>query len=334
MIPQTMTAIGIREAKGDAGALYPETVPVPRPGPGEILIHITAAGVNRPDVQQRLGLYPPPPGASPILGLEGAGVVVEVGSGACRWSVGDRVTALLPGGGYADYAVADARHALPIPGGLDLIHAAALPETVFTVFANVFELGGLKPGQTLLVHGANSGIGLTAVALARAAGARVIATGRGAAKLEQARALGADRVIDVLAEDYVAVVKGAGGADVSLNMIGGGSIQRDIEALNRFGRLVIIATQAGGRAEARYDQVMVKRLTITGSTLRPRDKDDKARLAAAVEATVWPWIEAGQFHPLVGAVFPLAEAARAHAWIEGDHVGKVILATAGATAAR
>jgi len=326
MIPQTMTAIGIRGGKGGADALFAEQIATPAPGPGEILIRIQAAGVNRPDVIQRLGAYPPPPGASPVLGLEAAGEVAAVGPGAPRWRPGDRVTALLPGGGYAQYAVADARHALPIPAGLDMLQAAALPETVFTVFSNVFEIGGLLAGQTLLIHGANSGIGLAAIALAKAAGAKVIATGRGAAKLEQARLMGADRLVDVTTEDYVEAARAQGGADVALNMIGGDTIQRDIEALNRLGRLVIIATQAGAKAEARFDQVMVKRLTVTGSTLRPRSADEKARLAAAVEATVWPWIAAGLFRPVIDTVFPLEQAARAHARLEGDHAGKIVLA--------
>lgn len=325
MIPDQMTAIAIDGGKGPADALRPTTIDTPRPGPGQVLIRVAAAGVNRPDVVQRNGFYPPPPGAPATLGLEVAGEVVAVGDGPGRWREGDRVTALVPGGGYAQYAVADAGHALPIPAGLDLIEAAALPETVFTVFSNVFEIGGLQAGETLLVHGANSGIGVTAVALAKAAGAKVIATGRGQDKLQTARSLGADCLVDVTAEDFVAAAKAFGGADVVLEMVGGDYVQKDIDALNPFGRLVFIATQAGGKAEASFDRVMIKRLTITGSTLRPRPAAEKARLAAAVEATVWPWIEAGLYRPPIDAVFPLAEAARAHARLEGAHSGKIVL---------
>lgn len=325
MIPEQMTAITIEGGKGPAQALKPATVPTPVPGPGQVLIKVAAAGVNRPDVVQRLGGYPPPPGAPDTLGLEVAGEVAALGEGAVRWRVGDRVTALLGGGGYAQYALADARHALPIPRGLDLTQAAALPETFFTVFSNVFEIGGLKAGETLLVHGANSGIGLTAVALAKAAGATVAATARGADKLEQAMALGADRVIDVSAEDFVAAVKAMGGADVVLDMIAGDYANRNVLALKPFGRLVMIATQKAALSEVDLRQVMTKRLVITGSTLRPRPADEKARLAAAVEATVWPWIEAGKAAPIVSATFPLDRAAEAHAWMEGAHVGKAVL---------
>ncbi len=325
MIPDQMTAIAIDGGKGSAQALRPVTIDTPRPGPGQILIRVAAAGVNRPDVVQRNGFYPPPPGAPATLGLEVAGEVAAVGPGVERWREGDGVTALLPGGGYAQYAVADAGHALPIPAGLSLIEAAALPETVFTVFSNVFEIGALQAGETLMVHGANSGIGVTAVALAKAAGARVIATGRGADRLEQARALGADLLVDVSREDFVAAAKAFGGADVVLEMVGGDYVQKDIDALNPFGRLVFIATQAGARAEAAFDRVMIKRLTITGSTLRPRPPAEKARLAAAVEATVWPWIEAGLYRPPIDAVFPLEQAAQAHERMEGAHVGKIVL---------
>lgn len=325
MIPRQMTAIAIEGGKGPATALKPTRIDVPHPGPGQVLIKTAAAGVNRPDVVQRLGLYPPPPGAPDTLGLEISGEVVMLGEGAVRWSLGDLVVALLGGGGYAEYAVVDARHVLPVPKGLDLIQAAAVPETVFTVFSNVFEIGGLKAGETLLVHGANSGIGLTAIALAKAAGATVLATGRGPDKLVQARVLGADRLIDVTAEDFLVAAKEEGGVDVILDMVAGDYVGRGLAALKPFGRMVFVATQQAAKAETDFRLVMAKRLTITGSTLRPRSADEKARLAAAVEATVWPWIAAGKATPVVSATFPLAEAARAHAWMEAHHAGKAVL---------
>jgi putative PIG3 family NAD(P)H quinone oxidoreductase len=326
MIPDEMTAIAIEGGKGPAEALKPVRVPTPKPGPGQILIQVAAAGVNRPDIAQRMGFYPPPPGAPETLGLEIAGEVVAVGEGAPRWHVGDRVCALLGGGGYAEYAVVDARHALPVPAGLSLVEAAGLPETVFTVFANVFEGGGLQAGETLMVHGATSGIGVTAIQMAKAAGARVIATSRGAAKAAKASGLGADVSIDASAEDFAAVAKAEGGVDVILDMVGGDYIARDIEAINTGGRLVMIAAQAGANVEINLGRIMQKRMVLTGSTLRPRSADEKARLAAAVEARVWPWIEAGKLKTIVDATFPLAEAAKAHAHLEsGDHLGKVML---------
>jgi NADPH2:quinone reductase len=326
MTSPTMTAIRIEGGKGPASALAPHTVARPEPGPGQVLIAVRAAGVNRPDIAQRNGHYPPPPGAPDTLGLEVAGEVAAVGSGAARWREGDRVTALLAGGGYAQYALADARHALPIPAGLDFVQAAALPETVFTVFSNVFEIGGLQSGETLLVHGATSGIGVAAIQLAKARGARVIATSRTAAKARQARALGADISIDVGSEDFAAVVKAAGGADVVLEMVGGDYVAKDIAALNPFGRLVFIAFQAGAHVALDLMPVQRKRLVLTGSTLRPRDTDEKARLAAVVEAQVWPLIASGAVRPIVDRTFPLAQAAQAHAYLEaGDHLGKVVL---------
>ena len=326
MIPDQMTAIAIEGGKGPAEALKPERIDTPKPGPGQILVKVAAAGVNRPDIAQRVGFYPPPPGAPQTMGLEVAGEVVGVGEGAARWREGDKVTALLGGGGYAEYAVVDARHALPIPDGLSLVEAAGLPETVFTVFANVFEGGGLKAGETLMVHGATSGIGVTAIQMAKAAGARVIATSRGPEKAAQALALGADISVDVTAEDFAEVAKAAGGGDVILDMVGGDYIAREIDALNTGGRLVMIAAQAGATVEINLARIMQKRMVLTGSTLRPRNADEKARLAAAVEATVWPWIEAGKLKTIVDQTFPLAEAARAHARIEDSHhLGKVIL---------
>jgi NADPH2:quinone reductase len=320
---ETMTAITIEGGKGPAEALKAVTADRPAPGPGQILIKVAAAGVNRPDLLQRLGYYPPPPGAPETLGLEVAGEVV-VGSG--RWKAGDKVCALLAGGGYAQYAVVDARHALPIPGGLDLVHAAALPETVFTVFANVFEHGGLKTGETLLVHGGTSGIGTTAIAMAKAAGAKVIATGRGADKKAKALELGADIAVDTKAEDFAEIVKAAGGADVVLDMVGASYFDKNLDALNVGGRIVYIASLGGAVLEVPVMKVMQKRAVITGSTLRPRSPDEKARLAAEVERVVWPWVAAGKLKPLIDATFPLEEAAKAHAHLEaGEHVGKVVM---------
>lgn len=319
----TMTAIAIEGGKGPAEALKPVEVQRPEAGAGQILIKVAAAGVNRPDLLQRMGFYPPPPGSPETLGLEVAGEVV---TGSGRWKAGDKVCALLGGGGYAQYALVDARHALPIPKGLDLDHAAALPETVFTVFANVFEHGALKAGETLLVHGGTSGIGTTAIAMAKAAGAKVIATGRGADKKAKALELGADIAIDAKAEDFAAIVKAAGGADVVLDMVGASYFDKNLDALNVGGRIVYIASLGGPVLEVPVMKIMQKRAVITGSTLRPRSADEKARLAAEVERVVWPWIEAGQVKPLIDATFPLADAAKAHAHLEaGEHVGKVVL---------
>jgi putative PIG3 family NAD(P)H quinone oxidoreductase len=321
----TMTAIAVEGGKGAADALRPGIVERPRPGPGQILIRVRAAGVNRPDLLQRLGFYPPPPGAPATLGLEVAGEVV---TGAGRWKAGDKVCALLGGGGYAQYAVVDARHALPIPDGFDFAQAAALPETVFTVFANVFEHGALKVGETLLIHGGTSGIGTTAIAMAKAHGARVIATGRGADKKAQALALGADIAVDAKAEDFAEVARAAGGVDVVLDMVGASYLDRNLEALNTGGRIVYIAALAGPVLEVPVMKIMQKRAVITGSTLRPRSADEKARLAAEIERVVWPWIAAGKLAPVIDATFPLEEAAAAHAHLEaGEHVGKVVLLT-------
>jgi NADPH2:quinone reductase len=329
MIPEQMTAIAVEGGKGPASALKPVRVPTPRPAPGQILIRVKAAGINRPDLIQRMGFYPPPPGAPDTLGLEVAGEVVAVGPGAegvSRWREGDRVCALLGGGGYAEYAVVDARHVLPVPEGLDFVHAAGLPETVFTVWANVFEHGALKAGETLMVHGATSGIGVTAIQMAKAAGARVIATGRGAGKARAALEIGADQAVDVTAEDFVAIGQAAGGVDVILDMVGGDYVPRELDVLNTGGRLVLIAFQGGATAEVALQKIMQKRLVVTGSTLRPRAADEKARLTAAVERTVWPWIAAGKLKTVIDKTFPLAEAAQAHAQVEsGAHVGKVVL---------
>jgi putative PIG3 family NAD(P)H quinone oxidoreductase len=318
-----MRAIVIEGGKGPAEALRLGEADDPAPGPGQILIRVEAAGVNRPDIIQRAGFYPPPPGAPPTLGLEVAG---EVMKGAGRWKTGDKVCALLGGGGYAEQAACDARHALPIPRGISPIEAAALPETVFTVYANVFEGGTLKAGETLLVHGATSGIGVMAIQMGKAAGAKVIATARGRDKAEQALGLGADIAIDATAEDFEAISKEAGGVDVVLDMVGGPYFAKNLAALKTGGRIVYIAAQGGGVAELPIGALMQKRAVITGSTLRPRAADEKARLAAEVERVVWPWIEAGLVKPVIERTFPLAEAAAAHALLEsGHHLGKVVL---------
>lgn len=323
MAEPSMTAIAVEGGKGPAEALKPVSVARPVPNDGEILIRVRAAGVNRPDLLQRLGFYPPPPGAPSTLGLEVAG---EVAVGAGRWKEGDRVTALLGGGGYAEYAVVDARHALPIPAGLDFTQAAGLPETVFTVFANVFEHGGLKAGETFMVHGATSGIGVTAIQMAKAAGAKVIATGRGADKAAQALALGADVAIDTTTQDFAEIAQAEGGVDVVLDMVGASYFAKNLAALKTGGRIVYIASLGGGMLEVPVLAIMQKRAVITGSTLRPRSADEKARLAAEIERVVWPWVEAGKVRAVVDRTFPLADAAGAHAFLEaGAHVGKVVL---------
>ena len=325
-LPRQMTRIAIRGGKGEPDALHPETVDTPAPKAGEILIRIRAAGVNRPDLLQRRGAYPPPAGAPDTLGLEVAGEVAALGEGLTRWGVGDRVCALLAGGGYAQYVAVDARQALPIPAGVDMVQAAALPETVFTVFSNVFERAGLQPGETLLVHGATSGIGVTAILMGKAAGARVIATGRGADKAAAALRLGADLAIDASAQDFVAEVKTAGGADVVLDMVGGDYLQKNIDALNPDGRIAQIAFLAGAKVEVNLAAILVKRLTFTASTLRARPPEEKGRLASAIEARVWPWVADGRLRPPVDKVFPMEEAVAAHGYLEaGEHVGKVVL---------
>jgi NADPH:quinone reductase len=321
-----MRAIGIEGGSGPAEALRMVELPDPTPGPGEILIRVRAAGVNRPDLLQRAGLYPPPPGASAVPGLEVAGTVAALGAGATRWRVGEEVCALLGGGGYAELAVVDARHALPVPEGLDLIKAAALPETVITVWANVFEAGALKAGETLLLHGATSGIGVTAIRMAKAHGARVIATSRGAEKARAAASLGADVSLDATAVDLAAAVREAGGADVILDMVGAAYAAVNQTALNPFGRWVVIGTQSGALAEIDLTRLMLKRQVLTGSTLRSRPPDEKARLIAEVERVVWPWVAAGRVRPPIDATFPLDRARDAHLRLEaGVHVGKIVL---------
>nr|WP_174301561.1 NAD(P)H-quinone oxidoreductase [Caulobacter sp. S45] len=325
-MPHQMTRIAVRGGKGDPEALYPQMVETPAPRPGEILIRVSAAGVNRPDLLQRRGAYPPPPGAPDTLGLEVAGEVAALGEGVARWRVGDQVCALLGGGGYAQYVAVDGRQVLPIPPGVDKVQAAALPETVFTVFANVFERARLQPGETLLVHGATSGIGVTAIQMGRAAGCRVIATGRGAEKAAAALRLGADLAIDANTQDFAVEVRTAGGADVVLDMVGGDYLPKNLDALNPDGRIAQIAFLAGAGVELNLALMLVKRLTLTASTLRGRPAEEKGRLAAAIEARAWPWVASGQLRPPVDRVFPLEEAAAAHAYLEaGEHVGKVVL---------
>lgn len=321
-----MRVIEIEGGKGPATALKVAYRTDPVAATGEIRIRVRAAGVNRPDLLQRQGLYPPPPGASDILGLEMAGEVDQVGEGVDRWHVGDRVCALLGGGGYATLAVVDARHALPVPDGLDFTDAAALPETVFTVFANVFEAGRLQSGETLLVHGATSGIGVTAIQMAKAHGARVIATSRTAAKADAARALGADISLDASTQDLSARLVDAGGADVILDMVGAAYAEANQAALRPGGRWVVIATQSGTLAQVDLLQLMMKQAVLTGSTLRRRSSDEKARLTSAIESLVWPWIVSGAVRPPVDATFPMNQAALAHLRLEaGEHVGKIVL---------
>jgi putative PIG3 family NAD(P)H quinone oxidoreductase len=298
---------------------------IPAPRQGEILIRVRAAGVNRPDLMQRAGLYPPPPGAPATLGLEAAGEVAALGEGVSGWRVGDQVTALLPGGGYAEYALAPEGSALPIPKGLSLIEAAALPEAALTVWANVFEAGALQPGETFLVHGGASGIGTTAIQMAKAHGARVFATAGDMDKCALCERLGA-RAINYRSADFVDVLRAAGGADVVLDMVGGPYVQKNLDVLNTRGRLVMIAFLQGPQVELNLMRLMLKRLTLTGSTLRARPDEEKARLAREVERVVWPWIEAGKFKPVIDSTFPLAEAEAAHQRMHlGAHAGKIVL---------
>ncbi len=323
-----MTVIEISRP-GGPDVLVPGERPRPVPGEGEVLIRVAAAGVNRPDVMQREGKYPPPPGASDIPGLEVAGTVEAVGRGAGEWRAGDRVCALLPGGGYAEYCVAPAGQCLPVPRGLDDVHAAAMPETFFTVWTNVFERGRLQAGESLLVHGGTSGIGTTAIQLGRAFGARVFATAGSPEKCAACERLGAERAIDYHATDFVAAVReasGGRGVDVILDMVGGDYLARNLETLAPDGRLVQIATLRGARTQINLLAVMQRRLTITGSTLRARPVEEKARIAAALRARVWPLVESGAVAPVVHATFPLRAAADAHRLLEsGAHVGKLVL---------
>jgi len=316
-------------AGGDADCMTLADGPAPVPGAGEILIEVACAGVNRPDVLQRSGRYPPPPGASPILGLEVAGRVAALGAGVTEWKVGDGVTALTPGGGYAEYCVAPARHALPIPSGIDFATAAALPETWFTVWANLVELGRLKGGERLLVHGGSSGIGLVAIQLARHLGVECFVTVGSEEKAAFCLQAGATRAINYRTQDFAEEVKritAGTGVDVVLDMVGAPYFQRNLASLRRDGRLVYIAFLEGSRGEADLLPVMVKRLTITGSTMRPRTADEKAAIRDALAAAIWPAWARGELLPHLHARFPLAQAATAHRLMEsGTLIGKIVL---------
>jgi NADPH:quinone reductase len=315
-------------APGGPEVLRPALRPVPRPGPGEVLVRVACAGVNRPDVLQRLGRYPPPPGASDIPGLEIAGEVVEAGAGA-EALLGRNLCALVTGGGYAEYCVAVADHCLPVPAGLSLAEAAAMPETLFTVWHNVFERGWASEGETLLVHGGTSGIGTMAIKLAKLFGLTVIVTCGSDAKCAAARSLGADHAINYRTEDFGARVKaitGGNGAELCLDMVAGDYTQRNLDCLGESGRLVTIAVLGGAQATINMAALMVRRQTVTGSTLRGRSNAFKAVLADEIARTVWPLVEDGKLRPALDRVFPLAEAAAAHARMEaGDHIGKIVL---------
>lgn len=328
MLPKTMTVI---EAKGAGGpeVLVPAERPVPVPGPGEILIKVEAAGINRPDVFQRQGLYPPPKGAPDILGMEVAGKVVALGPGTTRFKGGDPVCALIGGGGYAEYAVAPETATLPIPQGLSMVEAAALPETVFTVWHNIFERAALKPGEWLLVHGGASGIGTTAIPIAAALGAKVMATVGSAEKAHVCRELGATRAINYHEDDFVEAVHettGGNGADVILDMVGGDYVERDLKAAALEGRIVQIAFLKGSKVELDLMRLMLRRLTLTGSTLRVQSAEAKARMAKAIEERIWPLIDEGKFSPVIDSTFPLKDAADAHRRIDDPaHIGKIVL---------
>jgi putative PIG3 family NAD(P)H quinone oxidoreductase len=329
-LPETMTCIEIAEPGGPE-VLRPATRPVPPPAAGEVLVRVAAAGVNRPDVLQRKGGYAPPPGASDIPGLELAGTVVALGPEVDGVAVGDRVCALVAGGGYAEYCPVPAPLALPLPKGFDMVMAAGVPETFFTVWTNVFERGRLAAGETILVHGGSSGIGTTAIQLARAFGATVLATVGNAEKAAACARLGAARVINYREQDFVAAAKQATdgrGVDLILDMVGGDYIARNLAALAVEGRLVQIAFLRGSKVTLDLMPMMLKRLTLTGSTLRPRTVAQKAEIAAALRAKVWPLFEAGTVKPVIHATLPLAEAARAHAMMEESrHIGKIVLVT-------
>lgn len=327
-LPATMTAVEIGEFGGPE-VLRPAVRPVPAPAAGEVLVEVAAAGVNFPDVIQRRGAYPPPPGASDIPGLEIAGEVVAAGAGVDVPAVGDRVCALVAGGGYAEFCTAPAPQCLPAPAGRGMVEAAAIPETFFTMWTNLFDGGRLEAGQWVMIHGGAGGIGTTGIQLARAFGAQVLATARSAEKCRVCRELGADRAVNPREEDFVAAAReatGGAGVDVIVDMVGGDYLARNVAALKTGGRLVQIAVMTGAEAALRLDVVMRKRLVVTGSTLRPRTVAEKGAIAAALRERVWPLIEAGRVGPLIHATFPLAEAAAAHRLMEsGAHIGKIVL---------
>ena len=326
--PHVMTAIEISEPGGPE-VLRPVEVTVPVPKHGEILIRVAYAGVNRPDALQRAGLYAPPPTASPLPGLEASGWVAAVGPGVTRWREGDEVTALLPGGGYAEYAITPEDHALPLPEGIGLREAACLPETCFTVWSNVMLRGGLRAGERFLVHGGASGIGTTAIQMARALGARVFATAGSAEKCAACEALGAERAINYHIEDFVPLMRAEGGAHVILDMVGSDYMPRNVKALADEGRLVQIAFLKGTKAELNFAEVMMRRLTITGSTLRPQSDLAKARYARHLAKHVWPMVERGTLRPVIDSEFSLVDAAKAHWRIESNgHIGKIVMKVA------
>lgn len=322
----SMTAIAILKPGGPE-MLVPERIEVPQPGTGQLLIKVAAAGVNRPDILQRQGGYPPPPGAPQTPGLEVAGEVIATGQSARRFQTGDKVCALVPGGGYAEYCLAAEDNALPVPDGMSLVEAAGLPETYFTVWTNVFQRGGLKAGETFLVHGGSSGIGSTAIMLAKAFGATVIATAGSEEKCVACTKLGADIAINYRTQDFVEVLKASKmEPNLILDMVGGDYVGRNLRVAAMHGRIVQIAFQRGSKVETDLLPVMVKRLTFTGSTLRPRSVAEKAEIARELEAKVWPLLATGKCRPVIHATFPLAEAAKAHALMESSsHVGKIIL---------
>jgi putative PIG3 family NAD(P)H quinone oxidoreductase len=326
-LPSTMKAIAI-DVPGDTSALTLVDRPIPRPGAGEVLIEVTAAGINRPDIMQRRGLYPPPPGASDIPGLEIAGRVVALGESVQGITLEDAVCALVTGGGYAEYCLAAAPLCLPIPQGLSFVEAATLPEALFTVWSNVFERCHLEPGETLLVHGGTSGIGTTAIMLATLYGARVLATAGGPEKCNACLSLGAE-AIDYRQTDFrdrVMELTCGAGVDVILDIVGGPYLARHLEILAPEGRLAIIAVQGGPKTEINLLPIMLKRLTVTGSTLRPRSLIEKSRLAGMIREQVWPWVTSGQLRPVIDSTFQLEEAALAHQRMEsGQHTGKIAL---------
>jgi len=325
-IPAAMQVVEITEP-GGAEVLKPGTRPVPTAGPGEILVKVAFAGVNGPDLMQRRGLYPPPKGASDLLGLEIAGEVAAVGDGVSRWSVGDRVCALTNGGGYAEYCTVDAEHCMPVPAGLELADAASLPETYFTIWSNIFMTAGLSAGEVFLVHGGAGGLGATSIQLGKAFGATVVATESPAERCAFCESLGADRAIDYNTEDFVEVVRETfGGADVILDIVGGPYIARNIKAAKPDARIVQLAFALGADVQINLMPVMLKRLHYTGSTLRSRPDAYKARVARELEEKVWPLFPAGKLRPVVSATLPLAEASEAHRLMESaGHKGKIIL---------
>ena len=327
-LPESMAFVEL-DGFGGPEVLKPAQMAVPQPGENEILIKVAAAGINRPDVQQRLGQYNPPPGVTTVPGLEVAGEVVALGSGAKRFKVGDKVCALVAGGGYAEYCVAPEPQTLPVPDGVSMVEAGGLPETFFTVWANVYDTARLQPDETLLIHGGSSGIGTTAIQIAHAFGSRVFVTAGSDAKCQACLDLGAERAINYRDEDYVAICKeltGGKGVDVILDMVGGSYVQRNIDVMNWDGRIVQIAWLESPKVQANFMKLMLKRLTWTGSTLRPRTVAQKGAIARSLEEKVWPFISSGKIKPIVHSTFPLAEAAEAHRLMESSaHIGKIIL---------